>query len=82
MAIDRAFGWAQAMGMNTMRVFFDDPLWQQDPQGFKTRIDAFIGIAKTHRIRQVRARENRYKVAMMNWGFVNGKTQTRFPWDS
>ncbi|HTG37253.1 cellulase family glycosylhydrolase [Sphingomonas sp.] len=24
----------------------------------------------------------RYNVAMMNWGFVDGKTQTRFPWDS
>jgi hypothetical protein len=21
-------------------------------------------------------------VAMINWGFVDGKTQTRFPWDS
>ena len=24
----------------------------------------------------------RYKVAMVNWGFVDGKTQTRLPWDS
>lgn len=24
----------------------------------------------------------RYKVAMINWGFVDGKTQTRLPWDS
>ena len=24
----------------------------------------------------------RYNVAMMNWGFVDGKTQTRLPWDS
>jgi hypothetical protein len=24
----------------------------------------------------------RYNVAMYNWGFVDGKTQTRFPWDS
>lgn len=24
----------------------------------------------------------RYNVAMFNWGFVDGKTQTRFPWDS
>ncbi len=24
----------------------------------------------------------RYHVAMYNWGFVDGKTQTRFPWDS
>ena len=24
----------------------------------------------------------RYNVAMMNWGFVDGRTQTRLPWDS
>ena len=24
----------------------------------------------------------RYNVGMMNWGFVDGKTQTRLPWDS
>lgn len=24
----------------------------------------------------------KYKVAMFNWGFVNGKSQTIFPWDS
>jgi len=23
-----------------------------------------------------------YRVAMYNWGFVDGKTQTRFQWDS
>ena len=24
----------------------------------------------------------KYKVGMYNWGFVNGKTQTIYPWDS
>jgi hypothetical protein len=24
----------------------------------------------------------KYNVAMMNWGFVNGKSQTNLPWDS
>jgi hypothetical protein len=24
----------------------------------------------------------KHNVGMMNWGFVDGKTQTRFPWDS
>jgi hypothetical protein len=24
----------------------------------------------------------KYNVAMINWGFVDGKTQTRLPWDS
>ncbi len=30
--IDREPGWAQKMGMNTMRVFLHDQLWQQDPK--------------------------------------------------
>ena len=38
--IDQEFGWAEAMGMNTMRVFLHDLLWQQDPAGFQKRINA------------------------------------------
>ena len=37
--IDRELGWAQEIGMNTMRVFLQDQLWTQDRQGFKTRLD-------------------------------------------
>jgi hypothetical protein len=49
--IDLEFGWAEGTGMNTMRVFLHDLLWQQDPQGFKERIDAFLTIAASHHIR-------------------------------
>src|SRR5258707_14984056 len=31
--IDIEFTWAEAMGMNTMRVFLHDLLWQQDAAG-------------------------------------------------
>lgn len=24
----------------------------------------------------------KYKIAMYNWGLVDGKTQTKYPWDS
>ena len=51
--IDRELGWAQGIGMNTMRVFLHDLLWQQDPQGFKQRIDTFLNIAAKHHIRPV-----------------------------
>lgn len=51
--IDRELGWAQAIGMNTMRVFLHDLLWQQDPAGFKQRIDQFLTIAAKHHIRPV-----------------------------
>jgi hypothetical protein len=49
--IDKELGWAQAMGMNTMRVFLHDLLWQQDSAGFRRRIDAFLTIAARHHIR-------------------------------
>ena len=49
--IDKEFGWAEAMGMNTMRVFLHDLLWQQDAAGFQKRIDRFLTIASRHRIR-------------------------------
>jgi hypothetical protein len=49
--IDLELGWAQSIGLNTMRVFLHDLLWQQDPAGFRKRIDAFLAIAAKHRIR-------------------------------
>jgi hypothetical protein len=51
--IDQELGWAQAIGMNTMRVFLHDLLWQQDPDGFKQRINTFLEIANKHKIRPV-----------------------------
>jgi hypothetical protein len=51
--IDRELGWAQAIGMNTMRVFLHDLLWQQDAEGFKKRMDTFLTIAAKHHIRPV-----------------------------
>jgi hypothetical protein len=49
--IDQELGWAEAMGMNTMRVFLHDLLWQQDAAGFQKRIDRFLAIASRHHIR-------------------------------
>ena len=49
--IDLELGWAESIGLNTMRVFLHDLLWQQDPEGFKKRIDTFLRIAKKHHIR-------------------------------
>jgi len=51
--IDQELGWAESLGMNTMRVFLHDLLWQQDADGFKKRIDEFLTIAAKHRIRPV-----------------------------
>ncbi|WP_442045962.1 glycoside hydrolase 5 family protein [Novosphingobium sp. YAF33] len=49
--IDYELGLAQGIGMNTMRVFLHDQLWQQDPEGFKKRIDEFLTIAAKHKIK-------------------------------
>jgi hypothetical protein len=51
--IDRELGWAEAIGMNTMRVFLHNLLWEQDPEGFKKRIDIFLTIAARHHIRPI-----------------------------
>jgi hypothetical protein len=48
--IDKELGWAEDMGMNTMRVFLHDLLWQQNPEGFKKRINQFLEIASRHHI--------------------------------
>jgi hypothetical protein len=49
--IDQELGWAEAMGMNTMRVFLHDLLWQENADAFRARIDQFLAIAARHHIR-------------------------------
>jgi hypothetical protein len=49
--IDKELGWAQGIGMNTMRVFLHDLPWKEDSEGFKKRIDAFLAICDKHKIK-------------------------------
>jgi len=49
--IDLELGWAESIGMNTMRVFLHDLPWQQDSAGFRKRIDTFLQIAAKHHIK-------------------------------
>jgi Cellulase (glycosyl hydrolase family 5) len=49
--VDRELGWAESLGMNTMRVFLHNLLWQQDSQGFLGRMDQFLEVADKHHIR-------------------------------
>jgi hypothetical protein len=51
--IDRELGWAQSIGMNTMRVFMHDLIWEQDADGYKQRIDEFLSIASRHGIKPI-----------------------------
>ena len=49
--IDRELGYAQSIGMNTMRVFLHDLAWREDPEGFYTRVDKYLEIADRHGIK-------------------------------
>jgi Cellulase (glycosyl hydrolase family 5) len=51
--IDLELGWAESVGLNTMRVFLHDLLWKQDAAGFTKRLDTFLAIAAKHHIRPV-----------------------------
>jgi hypothetical protein len=48
--IDRELGWFQALGMNTVRVFLHDLLWQDNPAAFLDRIDRYLSIAHSRGI--------------------------------
>lgn len=49
--IDKELGWAERLGMNTMRVFLQDQLWKQDAPDFTRRINTFLTIAARHHIK-------------------------------
>ena len=51
--IDRELGWAENLGMNSMRVFLHNLLWQQDSDGFLRRMEQFLQVADKHHIRIV-----------------------------
>ncbi len=49
--IDHELGMAEEIGLNTVRVFLHDQAWAQDPEGFKKRLSAFLGICEKHHIK-------------------------------
>lgn len=49
--IDKELGWAKSIGMNVMRVYLHNMLWEDDAAGLKKRMDQFLGIADKHGIR-------------------------------
>ncbi len=48
--IDRELGWAEGLGFNSIRVYLQDLLWQQDSAGFLHRLDQFLTVAEQHHI--------------------------------
>ena len=49
--IDKELGWAEGIGMNTLRVFLHDLVWGDDEQGLYARMDEFLNICQKHGIR-------------------------------
>jgi hypothetical protein len=49
--INRELDWAASLGMNTVRVYLHDLLYQQDAEGFLQRMDEFLQIASRHHIK-------------------------------
>lgn len=47
-SIDRELGWAEAIGLNSCRVFLQYLVWEDDPEGFLARLDGFLRVADGH----------------------------------
>ncbi len=52
-SINRELGWADAIGMNCMRVFLHHLAWQNDREGFKNRMDQYLQIAGKYHIKTI-----------------------------
>jgi len=48
--INRELGWAESIGMNSMRVYLHHLAWEFDSVGFKNRVDQYLTIADKHHI--------------------------------
>jgi hypothetical protein len=49
--IDQELGWASEAGYNSLRVFVQYLVWQDDPEGLKQRMEQFLSIADKHGMR-------------------------------
>jgi len=48
--INRELGWAEDIGMNSMRVYLHHLAWEVDSTGFKERMNTYLSIADRHHI--------------------------------
>jgi len=51
--INRELGWAESIGITTLRVYLHNLVWENDAKGFKQRMDIFLNIASRHYIKPV-----------------------------
>lgn len=48
--INRELGWAESIGLNSMRVYLHHAAWEIDQEGFKDRVNQYLTIADKHGI--------------------------------
>lgn len=48
--INRELGWAEEIGMNSMRVYLHHLAWEIDPDGFKDRMEKYLDIANRNNV--------------------------------
>ncbi|RXG20364.1 cellulase (glycosyl hydrolase family 5) [Leeuwenhoekiella polynyae] len=51
--IDRELGYAEDIGFNTMRVYLHSLAYKADPEGFKKRVNTYLGLADKHNIKTI-----------------------------
>jgi hypothetical protein len=51
--IDMELGWAEGLGINTLRVFLEEMLWEHDSGGLQRRMGKLLNIAEKHRMRVI-----------------------------
>src|ERR1700712_3633085 len=51
--INKELGWAENIGMNTMRVYLHHTAWVDDAPGFKNRINTYLSIANKHGLKTI-----------------------------
>lgn len=49
--IDEELGWAEALRLNSLRVFLHYLAWESDPEGFRKRVGRFLEVAEDHGMR-------------------------------
>ncbi|MDR1681850.1 MAG: cellulase family glycosylhydrolase [Candidatus Symbiothrix sp.] len=51
--INRELAWAEAIGLNCMRVYLHHVAWEVDKDGFKNRVNQYLNIADQHGIKTI-----------------------------
>jgi hypothetical protein len=51
--VDLELGWAESLGINTLRVFLNDLLWEKDSTGFQRRLEKLLKLVEKHKMRAI-----------------------------